>query len=134
MTERTEPTDLQIQQGYTEHDGEQIYWELVGTGPDDDRPVVVLSHGAGGSHAIWYQQIPVLGGHFRTLTWDSRGFGNSTNIARAPSPDAAAGDLAAAAIGEESLIASDVTDALPSAILGFQESLALLENDRERRP
>lgn len=95
MTERTEPTDLQIQQGYTEHDGEQIYWELVGTGPDDDRPVVVLSHGAGGSHAIWYQQIPVLGGHFRTLTWDSRGFGNSTNIARAPSPDAAAGDLAA---------------------------------------
>ncbi|MEM9135643.1 MAG: alpha/beta fold hydrolase, partial [Actinomycetota bacterium] len=70
-------------------------WELVHHGPDDDRPVVVLSHGAGGSHAVWYQQVPALGAVHRVLTWDSRGFGNSTNRNDAPSAEAAAGDLAA---------------------------------------
>lgn len=75
--------------------GEDIYWELAGLGPDDDRPVVVLSHGAGGSHAVWFQQVPALGERFRVLTWDSRGFGNSTNRNDAPSPQAAAADLAA---------------------------------------
>lgn len=81
--------------GNVEREGEDIYWELISSGPDDDRPVVVLSHGAGGSHAAWFQQVLALAPRFRVVTWDSRGFGNSTNRNQAPSPGAAAGDLAA---------------------------------------
>jgi len=94
MTE-VDPRSLELTTGRTESGGEQIYWELTATGPDDDRPVVVLSHGAGGSHAVWYLQVPALGRHFRTLTWDARGFGNSTNVTESPSPEAAAADLTA---------------------------------------
>ncbi|MGI9596148.1 MAG: alpha/beta fold hydrolase [Acidimicrobiales bacterium] len=86
---------LQIVTGTVESDGEDIYWESVTNGEGDQRPVVVLSHGAGGSHAVWYQQVPELGRSYRVVTWDSRGFGNSTNRNDAPSPEAAAGDLAA---------------------------------------
>ncbi len=89
------PTDLEIVTGRTASGGEQIYWELAHAGRDDDRPVVVLSHGAGGSHAVWYLQVPVIGRRFRVLTWDSRGFGNSTNDTDSPSPEAAAADLTA---------------------------------------
>ncbi len=86
---------LELTSGTVANDGEDIYWELVTEGADDERPVVALSHGAGGTHAIWYQQVPALGAHFRVVTWDSRGFGNSTNRADRPSPEAAADDLAA---------------------------------------
>lgn len=87
--------DLFLKSGRASSDGEDIYWELTSVGDDDDRPVVVLSHGAGGTHAVWYQQVPALGRHFRVLTWDSRGFGNSTNRNDAPSPSAAADDMEA---------------------------------------
>lgn len=87
--------ELEWQRGTVESGGEDIYWELTSTGADDDRPVVVLSHGAGGCHAIWFQQVPVIGEQFRVVTWDSRGFGNSTNRTERPSPDGAAADLAA---------------------------------------
>lgn len=87
--------ELQLTTGAVDNDGEQIYWELVTTGDDDERDVVVLSHGAGGSHAIWYQQVPALGANHRVLTWDARGFGNSTNRNEAPGAEAAAADLAA---------------------------------------
>ena len=87
--------ELVIRSGTVDSDGEQIYWELVTSGDDDRRPVVVLSHGAGGTHAVWYQQVPALGRAFRVLTWDSRGFGNSTNHKDEPSAEAAAGDLTA---------------------------------------
>ncbi|MGF1599505.1 MAG: alpha/beta fold hydrolase [Acidimicrobiales bacterium] len=95
MTAATDRSALQIRRGTTAHDGEAIYWEMVDTGDDDRRQVVVLSHGAGGSHAAWYQQVTALGPHLRVLCWDSRGFGNSTNHNDAPSAPAAAGDLAA---------------------------------------
>ncbi len=95
MSDLPAPTDLELVTGRTASGGEQIYWELVRTGPDDDRPVVVLSHGAGGTHAVWYLQVPVLARHFRVVTWDSRGFGNSTNDADEAAPDAAAADLQA---------------------------------------
>lgn len=58
-------------------DGEELYYELAHRG-EDTRPVVVLTHGAGGSHAVWFHQVPTLAEHFRVLTWDSRGFGNSS--------------------------------------------------------
>ena len=37
--------------------GEDIYYEVTG---DDDAGTIVLTHGAGGSHAAWFQQVPVL--------------------------------------------------------------------------
>lgn len=86
---------LALMSGTVSSDEEDIYWELAVDGADDRRPVVVLCHGAGGSHAIWYQQVPALGRHFRVLTWDSRGFGNSTNRAGEPGVDAAIADLGA---------------------------------------
>ena len=88
-------TALLLTTGSVASQGEDIYWEMVSHGAGDDRPVVVLSHGAGGTHAVWYQQVPVLGDDFRVVTWDSRGFGNSTNRNDEPSPSGAAADLGA---------------------------------------
>ena len=60
-----------------ESGGESIYYEI--TGADDAAETVVLTHGAGGSHAAWFQQVPALAdAGYRVVTWDSRGFGNST--------------------------------------------------------
>ena len=74
--------DLELLTGTITRDSDEIYWELArnaDAGPSDSRPVVVLSHGAGGSHAVWYQQALEIGQKYRVVTWDSQGFGNSTN-------------------------------------------------------
>lgn len=84
------PEDLTLQSGFVTSEGEQIYYESVGAG----KPVV-LSHGLGGNHAIWYQQVPELARHFRVITWDQRGFGRSTNTAGDASPAKAVIDLKA---------------------------------------
>jgi pimeloyl-ACP methyl ester carboxylesterase len=56
--------------------GESIYYEVSGAA---DAPAVLLTHGAGGSHAAWFQQVPALcNAGYRVVTWDTRGFGNST--------------------------------------------------------
>jgi pimeloyl-ACP methyl ester carboxylesterase len=56
--------------------GEEIYYEVSG---DDDLPAIMLTHGIGGTHAAWFQQVPTLAANgFRVITWDCRGFGNST--------------------------------------------------------
>ncbi|MGD9751748.1 MAG: alpha/beta fold hydrolase [Acidimicrobiia bacterium] len=91
----THPTPTLLQRGRIEREGESIYYELATRGEDDHRPVVVLSHGAGGSHAVWFHQVLPLGERFRVLTWDSRGFGNSTFAGGSLSVAAAVGDLAA---------------------------------------
>ena len=73
--------------------GETIYYEVTGA---DDAPVVVLTHGAGGSHAAWFQQVPVLAAAgYRVVTWDSRGFGNSTFTTGVLGADAAVADITA---------------------------------------
>jgi len=77
--------------GFVESDGEQIYFESWGA----DGDAVVLSHGMGGNHAIWYQQVPALATEFRVVTWDQRGFGRSTNLTGNPGPVSSAADLAA---------------------------------------
>jgi 3-oxoadipate enol-lactonase len=61
--------------GFIESDSEQIYFESWGDGAE----TVVLAHGMGGSHAVWYQQVPFLAQRYRVVTWDQRGFGRSTN-------------------------------------------------------
>lgn len=82
--------DFTLQSGFVEHDGEQIYFESVGTGDP-----VVLSHGSGGNHAVWYQQVPVLAQNYRVVTWDQRGFGRSTNVKKQANPARAVQDLEA---------------------------------------
>ncbi len=80
--------------------GETIYYEVIGA---DDAPTIVLTHGAGGSHAVWFQQVPVLAAAgYRVVTWDSRGFGLST-LNTTVGPDEAVADLTAIldAIGVE---------------------------------
>ncbi len=76
--------------GFLEHDGERIYWESAGAGP-----ALVLTHGAGGNHAAWFQQIPVFAKTRRVIAWDQRGFGRSTARGGANSPERAVRDLTA---------------------------------------
>ena len=88
------PTTL-LHRGRLVRDADVVYFEWVQRGQDDDRPVVVLTHGAGGSHAAWFNQVPALASRFRVLTWDSRGFGNSTCSGGTLSAEQSAQDLAA---------------------------------------
>lgn len=76
--------------GSLDHDGERLYWEAAGDGE-----ALVLCHGAGGNHAVWYQQVPVFAKTRRVVTWDHRGFGRSTARKGATTPALAAGDLEA---------------------------------------
>lgn len=71
-------------------DGERIWFETAGAGPD-----LVLCHGLGGNAAVWFQQVPHFAQNFRVITWDQRGFGRSTNRARKHGPLSAVSDLRA---------------------------------------
>lgn len=66
-----------------------LYYEEYGQGA----PVVLL-HGVGGNHASWFNQVPELSRHYRTIVVDQRGFGNSEDAERAGC-SAFAGDLLA---------------------------------------
>lgn len=50
---------------------------------DQSQGTVVLSHGAGGNRAVWFQQVPTLARCFDVITWDHRGFGTTP---RGPAP------------------------------------------------
>lgn len=79
--------------GRVDSGGESIYYEATGA---DDAPAIMLSHGAGGSHAAWYQQVPALAAAgYRVVTWDCRGFGNSTFRSGQFGPDEAVADMVA---------------------------------------
>ena len=74
--------------------GETIYLEV--TEPATARGTVVLGHGAGGSHAAWFQQVPALAAAgWRVVTWDTRGFGRSSFASGNFTLDACVSDLAA---------------------------------------
>ena len=94
-----------------DHDGESLYYEVVGE--DGARhPPLVLSHGAGGNHAVWFQQVAPFAADRKVVTWDHRGFGRSSDRAGASGPDVAAGDLIALcdhlAIGRADLVAQSM--------------------------
>jgi 3-oxoadipate enol-lactonase len=73
--------------------GEDIYFEVTG---EDDASTIVLTHGAGGSHAAWFQQVPVLAAAgYRVVTWDCRGFGRSTYRTGTHGTAAAVADIGA---------------------------------------
>lgn len=74
--------------GYIRSDDEDIYYERTGTGSP-----VVLCHGLGGNHAIWWRQVETLARHHEVITWDQRGFGNSTARSGEIGPPAARRDL-----------------------------------------
>jgi pimeloyl-ACP methyl ester carboxylesterase len=79
--------------GTVDSGGERIYYEVAG---DDDAPTLLLTHGAGGSHAAWFQQVPEFtAAGYRTITWDTRGFGNSSFVTGAHGCDAAVADMTA---------------------------------------
>lgn len=77
--------------GFVAHEGEDIYFEAVGEGG----PPLVLCHGAGGNHAVWYQQVSAFAAGRRVITWDHRGYGRSTDRAGRTGPEVATGDLLA---------------------------------------
>jgi 3-oxoadipate enol-lactonase len=70
--------------------GERIYAEATGVGE-----AIVLCHGLGGNHAIWWRQIEAFAQSHCVVTWDQRGFGNSTAQTGCSGIDEAAGDLIA---------------------------------------
>ena len=76
--------------GYVRSEEEDIYYEHTGSGPP-----IVLCHGLGGNHAIWWRQIEALAGNHQLITWDQRGFGNSTARSGDLGPPAARRDLQA---------------------------------------
>ena len=79
------------QTGTVESDGERIYYEVTGAA---DAPAVVLGHGAGGSHASWFQQVPALASAgYRVITWDTRGFGCSSYVTGVHGVEASVRDL-----------------------------------------
>lgn len=73
-------------------DGETLHVESAGAADLDD--VIVFCHGLGGAHGVWYQQVAHFAGRYRTVTWDARGFGRSTNRGGKGTVATAAADLA----------------------------------------
>lgn len=59
---------------FVERGNSRIYYDCTGRGP-----ALVFSHGVGGNHASWYPQIAAMSDRYRVITWDHRGFGNSSD-------------------------------------------------------
>jgi pimeloyl-ACP methyl ester carboxylesterase len=76
--------------GSVDSEGERIYYEVTGSGSP-----LVLCHGLGGNHAIWWRQLDAFAAHHTVITWDQRGFGNSTCATGNFGPAPARRDLAA---------------------------------------
>lgn len=55
--------------------GAEIYWQAHGVGP-----ALVLAHGIGGNHAVWYRQLDALVRSNRVILFDHRGFGLSRDL------------------------------------------------------
>ncbi|HEY4411140.1 MAG TPA: alpha/beta fold hydrolase [Acidimicrobiia bacterium] len=86
----TAPSDLEVVTGFVDSDGERIYFEVTGSGTP-----LVLCHGLGGNHAIWWRQLDRFATDHTVITWDQRGFGNSTGTGGDFGPGPARRDLAA---------------------------------------
>lgn len=59
--------------------GIDLYYEIHGEGP-----AVLLSHGVGSNHLHWWQQVPEFRKRYKTIVFDHRGFGFSTDDGRGP--------------------------------------------------
>lgn len=65
-----------------------INYELVGSGR-----CLVLIHGAGDNHTVWFQQIPAFSQCYRVLAYDVRGHGDSEGAEPRSSQETWADDL-----------------------------------------
>jgi 3-oxoadipate enol-lactonase len=84
-------TVLELTKGYLQRpDGTKIWYEVAGEGEP-----LVLIHGLGGNHAVWYRQFPELAREFRVITFSQRGFAPSTGAGEKADPTMLAADLAA---------------------------------------
>jgi 3-oxoadipate enol-lactonase len=66
----------------------KLYHEVHGEGPP-----LVLAHGGGGTHLIWWQQVPAFSQSFKVITFDHRGFGFSVDVPGGPGRAAFVDDL-----------------------------------------
>ena len=53
-------------------DGVDLYYEVHGSGPP-----LLLSHGYSATSQMWRGQIEALSKHYKLITWDMRGHGQS---------------------------------------------------------
>lgn len=81
---------MERESGLLETGGERIYHESMGAGDP-----VVFCHGLGGNHAIWWHQLLPFAERYRVVTWDQRGFGNSSRATGEYGPGPAVDDLRA---------------------------------------
>jgi pimeloyl-ACP methyl ester carboxylesterase len=58
-----------------DRDGTHIFYEV--TGPLNERPPLLLSHGYSASGQMWERNLPALASERRVITWDLRGHGRS---------------------------------------------------------
>jgi 3-oxoadipate enol-lactonase len=52
-----------------------LYYEVRGSGE-----TIVFLHGAGGNHASFFYQLAAFADRYQIVTYDARGFGNSTDV------------------------------------------------------
>ncbi len=70
--------------------GTSIHYEITGSGK-----TIILTHGLGGNSQRWETLVPALSRHYRVLTWDVRGHGQSDKPEGDYSAKLFASDLAA---------------------------------------
>jgi pimeloyl-ACP methyl ester carboxylesterase len=68
--------------------GFEMYYETMGEGPP-----LVLAHGVGGNHAIWWQQVKYFAQWYQVITFDHRGFALSVDVEGGPGRAAFVDDL-----------------------------------------
>ena len=70
--------------------GIDLYYESHGSGP-----AIVFAHGRGGNHMSWWQQVARFSGDYRCITFDHRGWGQSSAEYGSPLRENFASDLTA---------------------------------------
>ena len=88
---------------FAESPGARLHWERHG----DDGPALVLSTGQAVPASLWGELISLLAPHFRLVTYDQRGIGESEALSESCTMEDAADDLQAvigAAFGDEPVI------------------------------
>jgi len=107
-----------------DRDGVRLYYEVHGEGP-----ALILTHGYSATSQMWAGQIDPLAPHFKVVTWDMRGHGQSDypEDQGAYSEEATVADMAAL------LDAVDARDAVVGGLsLGGYMSLAFHATHPER--
>lgn len=69
--------------------------DIAPEGKAQSPTALVFSHGAGGCHLNWHNQVAEFSKQHRVLVWDQRGFGNSEDSTQCASPRRAGQDLLA---------------------------------------